>query len=117
LLAKISGPLHPKHRSGKSSQTLALGLLGVAEDEDPSLGWLFGALDLPAPKDATLRTRFEADLDASVLSEYPRTTAVDYLVDDASALICVESKWNEKGLGRRSCGEPIQLRAFARSVS
>lgn len=113
LLAKVEGSLHNRHRSGKSSQTLALALLGVAEDQDPSLQWLFQALDLPRPQDPEPKGRIEVDLDRALLSEQgPQTTAVDYLVEDSSALICLEAKWNEQGLGRCSCakkgGNPAQ---------
>jgi hypothetical protein len=46
---------HPHHRSGNSSQTLALGLLGTAAWRDRSLEWWWESLDLPGPTGMTPR--------------------------------------------------------------
>jgi hypothetical protein len=114
------GELHRHHLSGKSSQTLAVGLLGVSARLDPSLAWLWDALaPLPPASTPAPRISFEQRLARDVLGEQPRQTAIDALVDDPTALICIETKWSEQGLGYCSCGpdggNPIQ--AAARGAS
>ena len=59
------------HLSGKSSQTLTVGLLGVAAARDPSLGWLFEALGLEA-RPAEPRLGFEHSVEPGLLGERPR---------------------------------------------
>jgi hypothetical protein len=97
---------HRHHLSGKSSQTLAVGLLGAAAELDPSLGWLWRAAGpLPEPASNAPKVRFEVPLDPDVLKEKPRVTAVDVLIDDPAVLICAEAKLSEKGLGQCSCAD------------
>ncbi len=99
------GEWHRWHLSGKSSQTLAVGLLGQSARLDPTLSWLWDALSpLPPAGDHSPQIDFEQTLTADVLGEQPRQTAVDVLVDDPSALICIEIKRAEQGLGACSCG-------------
>lgn len=110
---------HRHHLSGKSSQTLAVGLLGVASRLDPSLGWLWEALSpLPRAESDLPRIAFEQPLDASDLGERPRQTAVDILVDDPEVLLCIEVKRREDGIGTCSCGKdggnPIEGRCARR---
>jgi hypothetical protein len=110
---------HRHHLSGKSSQTLAVGLLGVAARLDSSLAWLWEALSpIPPARDQVPRISFEHKLDRAVLAEEPRQTAIDVLVDDPAVLICVESKWREDGIGTCSCGgdggSPIEGRCAGR---
>jgi hypothetical protein len=104
-LADRIGPAQ-RHRwwlSGKSSQMLALGVLGVNETADPelrALGNLTG-LDFGAgPK-----TQFELELDPRALGEKPRTTTLDYVATSQRAVLCVEAKWTEEGMGLCSCGD------------
>lgn len=97
-------PSEQRHRhilSGKSSQALTLGLLGPALSLDRSGEWLtaFGA---PAPTGMP-HMRLEVELDADVLDEHPRTTAVDFLVDAPDWVLCLEAKWTETGMGTCSC--------------
>lgn len=97
---------HRHHLSGKSSQTLGLGLLGAAVKTDPHLQWFEGLL-APIPPFSVMKppaTSFERDLDKSLLSEEPRVTAVDFFVETDDVVICTEVKFAEEGLGRCSCG-------------
>jgi hypothetical protein len=67
------GELHRHHLSGKSSQTLAVGLLGVSARLDPSLAWLWDALaPLPPASTPAPRISFEQRLARDVLGEQPR---------------------------------------------
>jgi hypothetical protein len=92
------------HLSGNSSQVLALGLLGVGVRLDPSLLWLWDALSpLPPARSPAPSCQFEARLAPDVLDEQPRQTSVDFLVRDPAALVCVEAKWTEPGIGSCSC--------------
>ena len=90
------------HLSGKSSQTLTVGLLGVAAARDPSLAWLFEALELEA-RPAEPRLGFEHSVEPGLLGERPRQTSLDLLVEDDSALLCVETSWRESGLAGCTC--------------
>lgn len=95
---------HIHARSGKSSQTLALALLGSAAHLDPSLSWFWRALDLPAPSSQQNPSfRFEQSLPPSLLNEKPRATVLDFAVDDPDCFVTVETKWTEQGLGVCSC--------------
>ena len=99
---------HRWHLSAKSSQTLAVGALGAATDLDPSLAWLtpvVGAIG------AAPRVRFEHVVDAELLGEHPRQTAIDVLVETSDTVLAIEVKWTEQGLGACRCG------ANARAVS
>jgi len=103
---------HREHLSGKSSQILALALLGVAAKLDQSHHWLWRAFSPLAPASATPPTAtFELEVEASLLGEYgKKSTSIDYLVKDSGLVISVECKWREDGLGACSCpkygGEP-----------
>ena len=57
---------HRHHLSGKSSQLLGLGLLGVACRLDPSLGWLWQVIRADANATAH-RVQFERKLDRADL--------------------------------------------------
>jgi len=104
LLPKSERHLH--HLSGNSSQVLALGLLGVAAEREPSLRWLWDGLGpLPPPKSVRPDWQFERKLAREVLGEQPRQTSIDLLVDDPAALLCIECKWTETGIGACSCGK------------
>ncbi len=95
---------HVHARSGKSSQTLALALLGSAARLDPSLSWFWRAFDLPAPSSQQNSSfRFERSLPTSLLDEKPRATVLDFAVDDPGCFVAVETKWTEQGLGVCSC--------------
>jgi hypothetical protein len=97
--------LHRYARSGKSSQLLALALLGSAARLDPSFGWFWHALDLPTPRSAQQYPSFafERSLSPSHLGEKPHTTQLDFAVDDPGFFVAVETKWTEQGLGICSC--------------
>ena len=95
---------HVHARSGKSSQTLALALLGCATRLDPSFGWFWRAFDLPAPVSTQLPpVAFERQLPSSLLNEKPRATVLDFVVDDPGCFVAVETKWTEPGFGTCSC--------------
>jgi hypothetical protein len=94
---------HRQHLSGKSSQTLAVGLIGVAARRDPSLGWLWDALRLPAPRGDEPRIEFEHRVSPELLGERPRQTSIDVLVDDADVVVAIESKWREHGIATCLC--------------
>lgn len=101
---------HLHHLSGNSSQVLALGLLGSAARTDPSLSWLWDALGpLPPASDSLPKHAFEYTLDPEVLDEQPRQTSVDFFVDDSAALLCIEAKWTEAGIGACGCGDAEAL--------
>lgn len=104
---KVAPPkqFHVWHRSGKSSQVLALGLLGVAEECDDSLDWFWQGLELEDLSGAKAKTEFEYEVEPDVLGEQrPRVTSVDYFVRSAKAVVCLEAKWSEEGMGQCSCG-------------
>ena len=89
---------HRHHLSGGSSQLLAIALLAAATRADPSLRWLFGDTGLTRPL-----TLFEVELAPAVLNEWPRQTAIDWLVVDRENVIAAEAKFTERGLGQCSC--------------
>jgi hypothetical protein len=95
---------HRHHLSGRSSQVLALAVLGLARSRDPSLRWLDSGLSLPGLLASPAPgSRFEVELEPALLNEYPHVTTIDFLVEDESAVVCVEAKFGEKGLGPCSC--------------
>jgi hypothetical protein len=98
---------HRHHLSGNSSQVLALGLLGVGKKLDPSLAWLWDALRPLSPRSSLLppSARFEHKLAPDTLGEQPRQTSIDFYVDDPAALLCIECKWTEGGIGACGCAE------------
>ena len=82
--------------------------LGAATDLDPSLAWLtpvVGAIG------AAPRVRFEYVVEAELLGEHPRQTAIDVLAQTSEIVLAIEVKWTEQGLGTCRCG------ANARAVS
>ncbi|MBA3263968.1 MAG: hypothetical protein H0T69_16170 [Thermoleophilaceae bacterium] len=93
-----------QHLSGKSSQTLGVGLLGAAAGRNPSLAWLWDALaPLPAAGDGAPTIEFEHVVDPDLLGERPRQTSLDVLIDDPNVLIGIEAKWREHGIGPCRC--------------
>jgi hypothetical protein len=97
-------PWERRHLAAKSSEMLGLGLLGVAATRDPSLAWLWDALEpLPPAADDTPSLRFGHVVDPSLLGERPRQTGLDVLVDDPNVLIGLSIKWREHGVGGCLC--------------
>lgn len=96
---------HIHHLSGRSSQVLALALLGASVRLDPSLDWLFMALGpLPQTDSPLVPPQFEHELAAEALNEQrPRVTSLDFLVETSALVICTEAKRGEDGMGRCSC--------------
>jgi hypothetical protein len=104
LAAQIpKNKLHRHHLSGKSSQIVALGLLGGVATADPSLGWVAELLSPFPPFGDALNVQFEREVPAAVLNEQPRTTDVDFFVETDDVVLCAEAKFAEDGLGRCSC--------------
>ncbi len=98
------GTWHRFARSARSSQVLAVSILGSAVERDPSLCWLADALNLPPFADQQYpRVQFERALAPSDLGEVPRTTQLDFAVTSADRFIALEAKWSEPGLGSCSC--------------
>lgn len=97
------GVRHRHYRSGNSSQTLALGLLGISAWRDPSLEWWWEALDVPGPSAVQPSFAFESKLAKEVLGETGGATSVDFFAVDESAVICCECKWVEQGVGACTC--------------
>jgi hypothetical protein len=93
---------HRHFRSGKSSQVLALGLLGVASKRDPSLAWLAQALGTEIGT-LTSPPVFEYAVERTLLRESPRVTSIDFSVQTSDVVVCAEIKWSERGLGSCSC--------------
>lgn len=94
---------HQHYLSGKSSQVLALGLLGAAAELDPSHRWLSQLLD--CRWNGIVSSEFEYTLDPRILGEQlGRVTSIDYLVAGDEMFVCLETKWREEGLGACSCG-------------
>lgn len=110
-------PRQSQHRficSARSSQGLALALLGVAAKIDPSLQWFWNALQLPFLVDTSRPSlcAFEFPLDPADLNEKPRVSQLDFLIRHRAICAAVEIKWSEGGLGSCSClregeGSPI----------
>ncbi|MEA2456159.1 MAG: hypothetical protein QOI45_2421 [Thermoleophilaceae bacterium] len=103
------------HLSAKSSQTLGVGLLGVAAGRDPSLAWLWRALAPLPPASGEPRVEFQHVVEPDLLGERPRQTGIDVLIDDSSVLIGIAVKWREHGIGPCGCrGEGVGPEAGAR---
>lgn len=94
---------HRHHLSGRSSQTLAVSILGAARHLDFSLAGLFAALAWLPATDSPLRTQFEYELAADALNERPRVTSVDFYAETSTFVLCLEAKRGEDGMGRCSC--------------
>jgi hypothetical protein len=95
---------HRHHLSGRSSQVLALAVLGASARLDPGLDWLFEALSPLPPSDSPLvAPRFERELPSDALNEQPRVTSIDFFVETSELVICTEAKRGEDGMGRCSC--------------
>jgi hypothetical protein len=99
------GALHRFARSARSSQMLALALLGSAAERDSSLRWFWDALNLPKKFSGHRKPfiRFEHCLAPSDLGEVPRVTKLDFTVRTEKAFVVVETKLSEPGLGTCSC--------------
>lgn len=96
--------IHLHARSAKSSQTLALSLLGSATTVDPSLRWFWTAADLiGGPSSSRPSFCFERSLAPDDLNERPHTTQLDFAIEDDNCFVAVESKWTEKGFDVCSC--------------
>lgn len=97
--------LHRYARSGRSSQILGLALLGAATRSDPSMQWLWRALNLSALGSTTSPQRFafEHALSPNDLGERPRVTKLDFVVSNPKAFVAVETKFSEPGFGICSC--------------
>lgn len=95
---------HRHHLSGRSSQMLALAVLGAATRLDFSLAWLLDALaPLPASDSPLTPPRFEYELPPDALNERPYVTAIDFFAETSKLVLCVEAKRGEDGMGRCSC--------------
>jgi hypothetical protein len=94
---------HVHARSARSSQSLALALLGSAAARDPSLAWFWRALCVSAPKMERVRYAFEETLKPENLNERPRVTQLDFVVENNQYFAAVECKWSEAGFGICSC--------------
>ena len=105
LAALIPKGRHRHHLSGKSSQVLALGLLGTSGRLDPSHAWLWDAFTpLKQARSASPARTFEFEVDKELLGEDSgQCTTVDYLVQDPALVMCIECKWREDGIGACSC--------------
>jgi outer membrane biosynthesis protein TonB len=97
-------PWQRQHLSAKSSQLLAVGLLGVAASRDPSLAWLWDALaPLPPAAEDAPSLEFAHVVDPKLLGERPRQTGFDVLIDDPAVLVGIEIKWREHGVEACRC--------------
>lgn len=96
---------HIHHLSGRSSQVLALSVLGASAALDFSHDWLFRVLQpLPATDSPLEVPRFEYELPPEALNEQlPRVTTIDYLVKTSKISLYLEAKRGEEGVGRCSC--------------
>ena len=103
-----------QHLSGKSSQTLAVGLLGVAARRDPSLGWLWErSPELPPAQSEAPAIEFEHVVSPELLGERPRQTSIDVLIDDPGVVVALETKWREHGSAPACAGATASGRAPA----
>ena len=95
---------HPQHLSGRSSQVIALAMIGLAWRRDLSMRSLENVLSLPGLlKSLAPKVSFEVELDSQLLNESPLVSTIDLLVEDDAAVICIEAKFGEDGMGRCSC--------------
>lgn len=104
LLSNMGKP-HKDFRSAKSSQALVLALLGAACLEDPALGWLWQQVGV-AESGSVRRWQVEYEMERELLGESVGTpTSVDLLAECDAAVVCLEAKWREGGMGFCSCGK------------
>lgn len=96
---------HRHHLSGRSSQLLALSVLGAATHLDFSLSWLLAAMAPVPATDSPLPPgpQFEYELPPQALNERPHVTTIDFYAGTSKLVICVEVKRGEEGMGRCSC--------------
>lgn len=96
---------HVHHLSGRSSQVLALAVFDASSHLDPGLEWLFQAFaPLPKSDSPLVAPELEHELPPGALNEQPpRVTAIDFLVQTSTVVICTEAKRGEDGMGRCSC--------------
>ena len=94
---------HIHARSARSSQSLALALLGCAADRDPSFSWFWNALRLPHRVKEPTHYSFEHALDPIDLNEEPRVSQLDFVAETNRYFAAVECKWSEAGFGICSC--------------
>lgn len=90
---------HDAWWAAKSSQTLALTLLAAAQRADPTLSWLPFANELGRSRLGL----FEIELAEDVLNERPHQTQLDFVALGDRAVISVEAKFTESGLGHCRC--------------
>jgi hypothetical protein len=95
--------VHRYARSGKSSQTLALALLGSAVHQDVTLEGLWRTLGIGGPHVQATQIGFEYALDPLDLQEEPRVTTLDFVATTTRDIAVVECKWSERGFGSCSC--------------
>jgi len=97
--------VHRFARSGRSSQALALALLGSAVHNDITLKalWRTLGLDRAMRRNDAARIAFEYALDPSELQEHPHVTTIDFLATTPESVASVEGKWSEKGMGTCRC--------------
>jgi hypothetical protein len=96
---------HRHHLSGGSSQVLALGLLGPAVMHDAMLPWLFEPEGFFPSIGQPVSWEFEYSVGFGLLNERPKTTDIDLFVSGPDAVVALEAKFTERGLGRCSCKE------------
>jgi hypothetical protein len=94
--------VHRFARSGRSSQALALALLGSAVHSDVTMKalWRMLGIDRTIRPNQAARIAFEYPAD---LQEEPHVTTIDFLATTPDAVAVVECKWSEKGMGSCSC--------------
>lgn len=95
--------VHRYARSGKSSQTLALALLGSAVHQDVTMEGLWRMLGIGEPQAQATQIAFEYALDPLDLQEEPRVTTLDFFATTTRAVAVIECKWSERGFGSCSC--------------
>ena len=79
-------------------------MLGLAWRRDLSMRSLENVLSLPGLlKSVAPKVSFEVELDPQLLNESPLVSTIDVLAEDDAAVICIEAKFGEDGMGRCSC--------------
>jgi hypothetical protein len=81
------------------------------------LRWLEAGLDLSNRlTSATPTTRFEVELEPTLLNEHPFVTTIDFLVEDTDVVMCVEAKLGENGFGSCRCSSGASQGACSERV-